>query len=236
MKQDKTLNEREKSDNKKWDTYWKKSDDKNFSWLWRLIINYIPKQGSILDAGCGTGTYLKKIEQINQDIIGVDLNENSIKGLGNLALVSNVEKLPFQSNSFKMVVSLSTLQYVNNIEKVITEFERVLEDNGCLIITIPTAMSISRIERTLSIKLGRYPAPTSIKLFTPKLVKNIFKNTKFKIELLSGYNILCSSFFNRTLLKNNKIKNILFKIERKLPNKILSNNGYHILCIARKIE
>ncbi|MFB6291102.1 MAG: ubiquinone/menaquinone biosynthesis methyltransferase [Candidatus Bipolaricaulia bacterium] len=112
-------------------------------WRKRLISRMVlPKDGSILDLGCGTGKLTRLIaERMGAGkVVGVDLTPGMIeiatdtlpgeyKSLVDFRLGVG-EDLDFQSNSFDLATSAFTLRNVNDLEKVITEMRRVVKPGG----------------------------------------------------------------------------------------------------------
>lgn len=67
----------------------------------------------------------------NVNYIGLDLHEQK----GYVDLISNVEKLPFRSESFDIVISTEVLEHVHNWRSAICEIKRVLKVGGILVLT-----------------------------------------------------------------------------------------------------
>ena len=93
---------------------------------------------SLLDVGCAKGFMLndiaKAIEGIN--LKGIDISEyaiaNSIEDMRQNLVVANAKDLPFDNNSFDVVISINT---VHNLEKddlalALQEIERVSKDKS----------------------------------------------------------------------------------------------------------
>jgi len=89
----------------------------------------------ILDLGCGIGNYM--IDEYNH--IGIDLNFNYLKRAklknkkSNIVLMNGCE-LGFRNNTFNVVLISSLGHHVNNsnLEKIISETDRVLTEKGYL--------------------------------------------------------------------------------------------------------
>lgn len=94
----------------------------------------------ILDAGCGPGAYAEEMVARGARVSGIDasptmiaLAEKRLNGRATFQVV-NLE-LPldiFAADSFDMVVSALTLDYVKNWDGVLAEFARVLRPGGKL--------------------------------------------------------------------------------------------------------
>lgn len=94
--------------------------------------------GSALDIGCGTGAMLSALHGLYPQarLCGLDLAFNmtlrSAQRLGPAAMLVNgdAECLPFCSSSFDLVVSASTLQWVQRLDNCFRESQRVLTPGG----------------------------------------------------------------------------------------------------------
>lgn len=94
----------------------------------------------VLDAGCGHGNYV--IDENRRGIswaVGVDALETAVTN--NVCLdeikISNLTKLPFENNSFDIVVSLWVLEHLSEPEKVFSEISRVLKPGGVFMFATP---------------------------------------------------------------------------------------------------
>ena len=81
----------------------------------------------VLDAGCGHGNYV--IDENRREIswaVGVDASEEAVTK--NICLdeikIGDLSKLPFETNSFDIVVSLWVLEHLSDPEKVFTEISK----------------------------------------------------------------------------------------------------------------
>ena len=82
-------------------------------------------EGEALDVGAGTGI-IKQI--IGKDITQIDLSPEMCKISG--AICADAEDMPFEDNSFDLVVSSLTIQWLNDLKKFCEELARVLKKNG----------------------------------------------------------------------------------------------------------
>lgn len=94
----------------------------------------------VLDIGCGTGAMLATLQQRypQAGLCGLDLAFNMAKQseqrLAGKALLVNgaAEQLPFRDRVFDLIVSASTLQWVDRLDIFFEECQRVLRDDGLL--------------------------------------------------------------------------------------------------------
>ena len=108
-------------------------------------INFKPQR--ILDVGAGTGFASYTLQKIfpKAEIIALDIAMPMLQiARQRNGLLSRLRKktryvnadtelLPFSDNSFDLVFSNLTLQWVNNLEQVLTGFRRILRNNGMLL-------------------------------------------------------------------------------------------------------
>ncbi len=103
----------------------------------------------VLDLGCGSGRHLVYLSRKGFDVYGID---SSLTGIGlarkwlkkerlkaHLKNQDIYQKLPYKNRSFDAIISTQVLHhnYSHNIKRLITEMERVLDDNGILFFTVP---------------------------------------------------------------------------------------------------
>lgn len=101
-----------------------------------LIPNLETK--SILDIGCGNGYMLKTLREKCNDCVltGTDLSsmirssKNKEKDLSIRFVPAVCHKLPFEDNSFDVVISSLMFHWVDHLKKICTEIYRVLKPGG----------------------------------------------------------------------------------------------------------
>lgn len=121
----------------------------------KRIVKYIPKNAKVLDLGCGyKANFIKKISNKDCNCFGVDISVDKDINSDKVTLLShdlNIE-LPFDDNSFDVVVSLANLEHLNNPKYVLNEINRVLRPGGKLLLTTPSIYAKPVLE-FLSFKL-----------------------------------------------------------------------------------
>ena len=111
---------------------------------WELVIpsfqNYykLNKNSTILDIGCAKGfmmhDFKNKIPGIK--IKGVDISEyainNCINTVKNDVMVADARNLPFESNSFDLVISITTIHNfeIDDCKKALKEISRISKKNS----------------------------------------------------------------------------------------------------------
>ena len=97
----------------------------------------------VLEIGCGTGEFTKRITQTGADITAIDISPDLLeiarKTIPNVTVrfhVQNVEKLDFKDGSFDVVIGSSILHHLN-LNLAIKEVYRVLKRGGGIVFTEP---------------------------------------------------------------------------------------------------
>lgn len=98
----------------------------------------------VLDAGCGVGYGAARLAARAASVIGVDVSAEAIAyakghyGAPNLSFEPmDVGALAFADASFDAVCSFETIEHVDDADRVLAEFARVLADDGVLVVSTP---------------------------------------------------------------------------------------------------
>jgi ubiquinone/menaquinone biosynthesis C-methylase UbiE len=134
----------------KYDSYYQTELGKQIDTIEKEVIaellTAIPKE-KMLDLGCGTGHWTEFLIKKGFQLTGVDISESMLniakdKNLAADFLWANSENLPFEDESFNSIVSITMLEFVENLDKVIQEIYRVLKRGGSMVIGCINADSI----------------------------------------------------------------------------------------------
>jgi ubiquinone/menaquinone biosynthesis C-methylase UbiE len=101
----------------------------------------------MLDAGCGTGLNLAGLPPGST---GIDLNPRNIALVRarlpqQVAVLGDVEEMPFADASFSTVVCTEVLEHVPHPDQALREIRRVLRAGGALIGSVPARSMIWRL-------------------------------------------------------------------------------------------
>lgn len=110
------------------------------------MMDLVPKELAglhILDAGCSAGWYSEQFVQRGAQVTAVDISPEMVIQtqylLGDKAHVICLDledNLPFQDDSFDLIVSSLTLHYIKDWEGTLKELSRVLKYGGSLHLSI----------------------------------------------------------------------------------------------------
>ncbi|MBC1280159.1 3-demethylubiquinone-9 3-O-methyltransferase [Nostoc sp. UCD121] len=202
----------------------------------KFFSNFVPdwKGLKVLDIGCGGGLACEFVANLNADISGIDLSFNSIKIAQEHARKSNLkidyqralaEKLPYEENSFDVVLCFDVLEHVEDWKKVISEACRVLKEDGLFLFDTINRNFKSKFIMIWLLEDTLKHIPPGLhdwnKFIKPQEMIEAMRNNGFADFEIKGFDLTGGSSFKtlRTILLkglNNQIKGEkaeLFEIE-----------------------
>jgi SAM-dependent methyltransferase len=105
----------------------------------------LPRPADILDAGCGSGRNLVELVSFGR-LTGIEPSHASAevarsRGLGTI-VETGIEQMPFESESFDLVVSLDVIEHVGDHVAALRELRRVTRPGGRLLVTVPAYQAL----------------------------------------------------------------------------------------------
>lgn len=164
--------------------------DLNSEAIVKKAIGVSSRNDSVLDVGCGTGSYLIALSKEGRGCYGIDpsrdvslepARKRAVKEKVSVFLCQGVgEFLPFKSGCIDVVLCISTLQHVGDQGMTLQEIRRVLKSSGLLLISVPTIKNISTLFREANV-----PSYFT-KGFDIRGFKNILVDGGFRILNMKG--------------------------------------------------
>ncbi len=139
----------------------------------------------LLDIGCGwDARLLKSIEPYVSLGVGIDFKAPPLQTEKIRTYKLRIEDtLPFENKTFNIVTMLAVLEHLGHPEKIVKEIDRILCDNGYLIITVPSKVSRPILE-FLAFRL-KIVSSEEIRdhkrYYNYKELKNLFQSTTLSI-------------------------------------------------------
>lgn len=136
----------------------------------KLARRYGPRDGKVLEIGCGLGDLLQWLTDRYQ-VYGADINSFAISEAkknvpeGEFSVLSAEDLSPFPDKSFQIVIAKHVVEHLQDPERAIREMGRILAPGGLLILATPNLDSYMR-----GIKKERwigFKDPTHISLKPP---------------------------------------------------------------------
>jgi SAM-dependent methyltransferase len=146
------------------------------------------KFNSLLDAGCGEGFVLKKLQEENMlpgNAVGIDISREALKKAQFLLKEVEFKKgdivdLPFKRNSFDLVICMEVLEHIRDYKKALRELIRV--SDKYILVSVPwePIFSLGNMARGKNVhRLGR--DPQHVNFWSYKEMKSLLKDHELDI-------------------------------------------------------
>jgi len=212
----------------------------------KYILEYLSKNKNIniLDAGCGNGNYAFYLASLGySNIFAVDLFSD-IETKEFEYSQASIDLLPFEGGKFDFIYSNSVIFYLENPQDGIVEFNRVLKNDGLLMITAHTKYSLFTLWRVIKrdlFKMKSMEHLRGIKFHSATYYRGLLEQSGFEIVLQDGYEASyimypiyekimkgCKKYFNINLPTINPY------IHTGIIGKLKSEFAYHSVLVAKK--
>jgi SAM-dependent methyltransferase len=134
------------------------------------VLAGLPARSRILDAGCGTGHYLRRMRDLGHDVVGVEPAAPMRAAARRLnpdapILDAVISDLPFGDHSFDLVVAIEVLRYLHaaDIRAALEEMIRVTRPGGRVVVTAVNQFAMNPFYAYCAIRrvLSRYTGVSS---------------------------------------------------------------------------
>ena len=167
------------------ENYYETHDGKHSKALYDLMIDKLDDldYSSLLDIGFGTGEVLSRIATEGVQYSGLDISPQMLsiarKNLGeNVDLrLGDSEELPWDDESFNVVMCLNSFHHYPNPEKVLSEMRRVLKTGGKLVMADPWQSTPFRQIMNLFI---RFNGGGDVKIYSESEICTLLGRSGFK--------------------------------------------------------
>jgi ubiquinone/menaquinone biosynthesis C-methylase UbiE len=188
---------------------------KFYNWVWK----YLDKSATVLNLGAGptSGDSIKSFKGKVNKVIGADIDEVVLNNTDlDEAYIINNSRLPFEDNTFDLVLSDYVLEHIEKPVEFLLEVKRVLKPGKSFFFRTPNSkhyvtlisrftphhfhLLIANKVRGLSIE-DHDPYKTFYKMNSKKVLNNLAEKTGFKdyelllVEAEPSYFMFNSVFF-----------------------------------------
>ena len=180
--------------------------------MFDLLKEYCPKGSKVLDIGCGSGEITLEISKLGYKTEGVDFSPIAIEKAKNNGIECRVidvdAGLPYEDNQFDAVWMGDVIEHVFDPVFVLKEINRVVRNNGLLLLTVPYDLSLGLRIRTLfgvSYQEATYRERGQYKhhtFFSKSLIQYMLDDSSFDIKQFAIKTK--APFFNKSFITKNK--------------------------------
>jgi len=104
----------------------------------KFLRNLLPKyvKGKLVDIGCGEKPYVDVIKRYVAEHIGVD-HQDTLRDKCNIDRFGTAYDIPAEDGEFDSAICTAVMEHLEETDKAIKEADRVLEEGGYAIYTVP---------------------------------------------------------------------------------------------------
>jgi len=176
-----------------------------FNWLYQTVRKYAigskinllkktSKKKDHLEIGCGTGEFLNACKKSGYNTKGIEPSEiarkQAIKNF-NLSVSENTNLNQFQKEQFDSISMWHVLEHVHNLNQTIAEFNRILSENGKVIIAVPNHKSWDA--KHYKEFWAAWDVPIHLWHFSKETIEQLF--SKYNFKLIETKPMLFDSFY-----------------------------------------
>ena len=207
----------------------------------RMFKVHLPKDGFIIEAGCGTAQWVVALNALGYDCIGLDYAIEAMRRarqmVGPLPLVAgDLTNLGILDNVFDAIISLGVVEHLRTGPEVfLREMRRVLKPAGVMLISVPYFNSL----RWWRARRGAYQDDVSgldfyQYAFTRQEFCAILEDAGYEIETIYSYSYKNGLTQELRWLKaiHPFLRRVLLKLTDFIPY-INSELGHMLMVVAR---
>ena len=140
------------------------------------------KQGSFLDVGSGTGSFVSEMKQHGWKVTGLEPDPDARKTanqLYDLELADSNELYRLTTGSFDAITLWHVLEHVHDLSAYIQQLKKLLNKNGKLFIAVPNYTSLDA--NTYKEYWAAYDVPRHLYHFSPASMKSLMERNGLSI-------------------------------------------------------
>jgi len=169
-----------------------------------LIASLNNGTGNLLDIGAGTGDFLKQAKSKSWKTAGVEPNESARNLAEEKGIILKENISDFEGKKFDVITLWHVLEHLPNLEKTISEIEKLLKPGGILIIAVPNYKSFDA--KHYKSNWAAFDVPRHLWHFSRKSMEVLFSKDmeleKIKPMIFDSYYVSLLSEKNKTGKQN----------------------------------
>lgn len=154
------------------------------------FVALLPKNATILDAGCGPGRDCEYFVKQGLKVVGVDLSDKLLdiakQRVPQASFVKqDLRALDFSPSSFDGIWACASLLHLHRAEvpQVLENFFRLLKPSGVLFVMVKEGSGEADVKESLSSNMVRH-----FTYFTLTELKKLLENSRFTVEEIYTWN------------------------------------------------
>lgn len=166
----------------------KRADSLEKRLLEKFVQPYSP--GTMLEVGCGTGHFTRWFAELGFDVVGLDISTPMLETATKLSpdsayLSGDAHALPFGDSAFDVTAIVTSLEFVRDPVRVLSEMMRV--SSQAIILGVLNRWSFLSLSRRLKSLLGKKSIYSEARFFGPQelthLIAEVAKGRAISVEI-----------------------------------------------------
>jgi 2-polyprenyl-3-methyl-5-hydroxy-6-metoxy-1,4-benzoquinol methylase len=167
-----------------YENYYREIEDRHPWFVARsdLFLSLIPsnKNSSILDFGCGSGGFLKRLNNSGyMDLSGVEVSEIKTTSASDCFVITKT----IQKRKYDVILMMDVLEHIENDSAILREIKSHLKPDGILLLSVPAYQFLWSNHDILNMHYRRYNRNS---------LQKVIEEAKFKTQFMTSWN---STFF-----------------------------------------
>lgn len=175
------------------------SDINCYNWILDKLDITDAHKKNILDTACGKGFFLKEAKKRGLQVYGIDISNRAIENAQNIVdgvfSTGNVENMDYEDETFDYLTCLGSLEHFPTPSKAISEFSRVMKNEGLALIYVPNLMFLGHIY--MAFRYGIMPSEGgqsfSEVFYTYRSWKDLLENNGLIVSKVYSHNYIYGS-------------------------------------------
>lgn len=190
-----------------------------------LFLSLMPtnKNSSILDFGCGAGSFLRKLNYAGYtDLSGVEVSETKPASTSDCFVITK----SIQKRKYDVILMMDVLEHIEDDSAALVRIKSHLKPGGKLLLSVPAYQLLWSDHDTMNMHYRRYNRTS---------LKRVIKEAKLKTEFITNWNSmflpiiavsrLISRRANKELRLNNNFFSKLVFLTLTFENFLLKKTG-----------
>jgi SAM-dependent methyltransferase len=202
------------------------------------VIRRLTKPGAVLDVGCGRGFTLHFLQECGYRPTGVEISEvaasHARDALGLDVRTGNFLNVPFEKESFGVVVFWHSLEHLADPLRAIERAWEILEPGGLLVVAVPNFDSIQ--SRMSGRQWFHLDVPRHYVHFTTRGLRRALEQRGFRIDSVAHFSLEQNPYgWIQSLLNLRFENNLLYSILKERQARAHSLRDFPLQTIASLI-
>ncbi|QYJ69027.1 class I SAM-dependent methyltransferase [Flavobacterium litorale] len=199
----------------------------------KLVQQFKPQKGKLLDIGAGTGDFLLAAKQSGWDITGIEPSQKAKNIAQNKGVVFTDDLASIPDASLDALTLWHVLEHVPDVAKQITELKRIIKPDGVIVVAVPNFKSYDA--KYYGTYWAAYDVPRHLWHFSKTAIKKLFGMQGMQVVKIRP--MLFDSFYVSLLSekyktgKMNFVKGFWVGLKSNIKGKQNSEYSSHIYII-----